>query len=169
MSNATSTAVSILNTPIQAMLNYDFMRNAFAAATVVVIVSRTVGCFLVLSGQTFAGYALSHVERDRRGADRRRPTLGLLMTLAAGLGMASSAKSWPSATLPSASSSLSRWARPAVPTFLHHVRESGGDCSAMFSPSMSRRSGRCWRSVQSASRFWRLFPARCYSPAYGQN
>ena len=41
------------------MLDYDFMRTAFAAATIVAIVSGTVGYFLVLRGQTFAGHALS--------------------------------------------------------------------------------------------------------------
>jgi zinc/manganese transport system permease protein len=43
------------------MFAYDFMRTAFAAAAVVAIVSGTVGYFLVLRGQTFAGHALSHV------------------------------------------------------------------------------------------------------------
>ncbi|HZL60013.1 MAG TPA: metal ABC transporter permease [Stellaceae bacterium] len=43
------------------MLEYDFMQNAFAAATIVSIVSGLVGYFLVLRGQTFAGHALAHV------------------------------------------------------------------------------------------------------------
>jgi zinc/manganese transport system permease protein len=43
------------------MLDYDFMQNAFAAATIVAVVSGLVGYFLVLRGQTFAGHALSHV------------------------------------------------------------------------------------------------------------
>ncbi|SPE19912.1 ABC-3 protein [Burkholderiales bacterium] len=43
------------------MLEYDFMQNAFAAATIVSVVSGLVGYFLVLRGQTFAGHALSHV------------------------------------------------------------------------------------------------------------
>ncbi len=43
------------------MFEYDFMRNAFAAATVVAIVAGIVGYFLVLRGQTFAGHALAHV------------------------------------------------------------------------------------------------------------
>jgi zinc/manganese transport system permease protein len=91
MSNATSTAINIRNMRIQAMLDYDFMRNAFAAATVVAIVSGTVGYFLVLRGQTFAGHALSHV--GFTGATGAvligvAPLWGLLlMTLAAGLGM----------------------------------------------------------------------------------
>jgi len=49
------------NTRTPTMLDYDFMRNAFAAATIVAIVSGAVGWFLVLRGQTFAGHALSHV------------------------------------------------------------------------------------------------------------
>ena len=73
------------------MLEYDFMRNAFAAATVVAIVSGAVGYFLVLRGQTFAGHALSHV--GFTGATGAflvgiAPLWGLvLMTVAAGIGM----------------------------------------------------------------------------------
>ena len=40
---------------------YDFMRDAFAASGIVAVVAGTVGFFLVLRGQTFAGHALSHV------------------------------------------------------------------------------------------------------------
>ena len=75
----------------RAMLDYDFMRNAFAAATVVAIVSGAVGYFLVLRGQTFAGHALSHV--GFTGATGAflvgiSPLWGLvLMTTAAGLAM----------------------------------------------------------------------------------
>jgi zinc/manganese transport system permease protein len=43
------------------MFAYDFMQHAFAAATIVALVSAPVGYFLVLRGQTFAGHALSHV------------------------------------------------------------------------------------------------------------
>lgn len=43
------------------MLEYDFMRNAFAAAGIVAVVAGLVGYFLVLRGQAFAGHALSHV------------------------------------------------------------------------------------------------------------
>src|SRR5246127_2225810 len=73
------------------MLEYDFMQNAFAAATIVAIVSGLVGYFLVLRGQTFAGHALSHV--GFTGATGAvligiPPLWGLvLMTVAAGLGM----------------------------------------------------------------------------------
>ena len=43
------------------LFDYEFVRNAFAAATVVSIVAGAVGYFLVLRGQTFAGHALAHV------------------------------------------------------------------------------------------------------------
>jgi zinc/manganese transport system permease protein len=49
---------TITTTP---MLDYDFMRTAFAASGIAAIVAGTVGFFLVLRGQTFAGHALSHV------------------------------------------------------------------------------------------------------------
>ena len=71
------------------MFEYDFMRNAFAAATVVAIVSGIVGYFLVLRGQTFAGHALAHV--GFTGATGAvligvAPLWGLVsMTVAAGL------------------------------------------------------------------------------------
>ena len=43
------------------MFDYDFMRHAFAAATIVAALSGLTGYFLVLRGQTFAGHALAHV------------------------------------------------------------------------------------------------------------
>jgi len=73
------------------MFEYDFMQNAFAAATVVAIVAGVVGYFLVLRGQTFAGHALAHV--GFTGATGAvlcgiAPLWGLvLMTMAAGIGM----------------------------------------------------------------------------------
>ena len=73
------------------MFAYDFMRNAFAAATMVAIVAGVVGFFLVLRQQTFAGHALSHV--GFTGATGAvligvPPLWGLLaVTLAAGIGM----------------------------------------------------------------------------------
>ena len=55
----TGTAIrTITTTP---MLEYDFMRTAFAASGMAAILAGTVGFFLVLRGQTFAGHALSHV------------------------------------------------------------------------------------------------------------
>lgn len=53
----TTTIISM----VTAMLEYDFMRNAFAAAGVAAVVSGLVGYFLVLRGQTFAGHALGHI------------------------------------------------------------------------------------------------------------
>ena len=43
------------------LFDYEFMRNAFAATTIVAIVAGAIGYFLVLRGETFAGHALSHV------------------------------------------------------------------------------------------------------------
>jgi len=73
------------------MLEYDFMRNAFAAAAIVAVVAGAVGYFLVLRGQTFAGHALAHV--GFTGATGAvligvPPLWGLVgATLAAGVGM----------------------------------------------------------------------------------
>jgi zinc/manganese transport system permease protein len=74
-----------------AMLEYDFMRHAFAAAAVVALVAGMVGYFLVLRGQTFAGHALAHV--GFTGATGAvlvgvAPLWGMVaMTVAAGIGM----------------------------------------------------------------------------------
>jgi len=43
------------------MLDYEFMRNAFAASAIVAVVAGVVGVFLVMRAQTFASHALSHV------------------------------------------------------------------------------------------------------------
>jgi zinc/manganese transport system permease protein len=43
------------------IFDYEFMRNAFAASTIVAVVAGAIGYFLVLRGETFAGHALSHV------------------------------------------------------------------------------------------------------------
>jgi len=73
------------------MLEYDFMRTAFAASGVVALVAGAVGYFLVLRGQTFAGHALAHVGfTGATGAVLLgvAPLWGLVMaTLAAGIGM----------------------------------------------------------------------------------
>src|SRR5690606_26513195 len=47
--------------PIATMLDYEFMRTAFAAGFVAALVAGAVGYFLVLRALTFAGHALSHV------------------------------------------------------------------------------------------------------------
>jgi zinc/manganese transport system permease protein len=73
------------------MLTYDFMQNAFAAAGIVAVLCGSVGFFLVLRAQTFAGHALSHV--GFAGATGSillglSPFWGLIaLTLAAGIGM----------------------------------------------------------------------------------
>jgi len=73
------------------MLEYDFMRTAFAASGVAAVLAGFVGYFLVLRGQTFAGHALSHV--GFTGATGAAlfgisPLAGLIgFTLAAGVAM----------------------------------------------------------------------------------
>ena len=73
------------------MLEYDFMRTAFAASGIAAVLAGTVGFFLVLRGQTFAGHALSHV--GFTGATGAllfglSPLAGLVgFTLIAGIGM----------------------------------------------------------------------------------
>lgn len=44
-----------------AIFAFEFMRNAFAATTIVAIVAGAIGYFLVLRGEAFAGHALAHV------------------------------------------------------------------------------------------------------------
>jgi zinc/manganese transport system permease protein len=56
-----TTVTTTMTMVITIMLEYDFMRNAFAAASVAAVVSGLVGYFLVLRGQTFAGHALGHI------------------------------------------------------------------------------------------------------------
>jgi zinc/manganese transport system permease protein len=73
------------------MFEYDFMRTAFGASGVAALLAGTVGFFLVLRGQTFAGHALSHV--GFTGATGAilfglSPFVGLVgFTLVAGVGM----------------------------------------------------------------------------------
>jgi zinc/manganese transport system permease protein len=73
------------------MFEYDFMRTAFLASGVVAILAGTVGYFLVLRSQTFAGHALSHVGfTGATGAALfgLSPLAGLLaFTVLAGIGM----------------------------------------------------------------------------------
>lgn len=77
--------------PIATMLEYEFMRNAFLAGAIVAVVCGSVGSFLVLRSQTFAGHALSHVGfAGATGAVLlgANPLWGLLaLTLAAAIGM----------------------------------------------------------------------------------
>ena len=46
---------------ITQMFDYEFMRNAFLAGTIVAVVAGLVGYFVVLRALAFAGHALSHV------------------------------------------------------------------------------------------------------------
>jgi zinc/manganese transport system permease protein len=72
-------------------LAYDFMQRAFAASGIVALVAGTVGYFLVLRSQTFAGHALSHVGfAGATGAALLglSPLGGMVVfTVAAGVGM----------------------------------------------------------------------------------
>ena len=73
------------------MLEYDFMRTAFAAGSIVAVVAGAVGYFLVLRAQAFAGHALSHVGfAGATGAVLLglNPIWGLVaFTVATGIGM----------------------------------------------------------------------------------
>ncbi len=73
------------------MLDFEFMRNAFAAAAIVAITSGLVGYFLVLREQAFAGHALAHVGfTGATGAVLlgASPLAGMvLLTVAGGIGM----------------------------------------------------------------------------------
>ena len=73
------------------IFDYEFMRNAFAAATIVALVAGAIGYFLVLRGETFAGHALSHVGfSGATGAVLLgiSPLVGLtVFTILAGLGI----------------------------------------------------------------------------------
>ena len=73
------------------ILDYDFMRTAFAASGIVAVMAGIVGVFLVGRGQTFAGHALSHVGfagATAAGLFGIAPIWGMILfTLAAGVGM----------------------------------------------------------------------------------
>ena len=134
------------------MLDYDFMRNAFAAAAVVALVAGMVGYFLVLRGQTFAGHALAHV--GFTGATGAvlvgvAPLWGLvLMTVAAGIGMGFDGR---------APGAARRGDRPGAGAFAWL----SACCSCISSPPMRRRrrrccSATCWRWMcRPCGRCWR--------------
>jgi len=48
-------------TDLQSMWQYDFMRHAFEAGTIVAIVAGVIGYFIVLRQSSFAAHALSHI------------------------------------------------------------------------------------------------------------
>ena len=161
MWNATpiSTIMRIRTNPLpascaRAMFEYDFMRNAFAAATVVAIVAGIVGYFLVLRGQTFAGHALAHV--GFTGATGAvlvgiAPLWGLvLMTLAAGIGMGSLGERLAQRDVAiGLVLALSLGLGLLFCIFIRPSRRRRRHCcSGTYCPSISVRSGHCSRSVR---------------------
>lgn len=78
------------------MWQYDFMRHAFEAGTIIAIVAGVVGYFVVLRRLSFAAHALSHVGfAGAAGAVliSINPLVGLLaFTISGGLGMAALGK-----------------------------------------------------------------------------
>src|SRR5271163_2399750 len=46
---------------LQSMWQYDFMRHAFEAGTIVAIIAGIIGYFIVLRRSSFAAHALSHI------------------------------------------------------------------------------------------------------------
>jgi len=83
-------------TDLQQMWQYDFMRHAFEAGTIIAIVAGVVGYFVVLRRLSFAAHALSHVGfAGAAGAVliSINPLVGLLaFTISGGLGMAALGK-----------------------------------------------------------------------------
>jgi zinc/manganese transport system permease protein len=72
---------------LQTMLQYDFMRHAFEAGTIVAIVAGIIGYFIVLRRSSFAAHALSHIGfAGAAGAVLFgiNPILGLLVFTSAG-------------------------------------------------------------------------------------
>jgi zinc/manganese transport system permease protein len=72
---------------LQSMLQYDFMRHAFEAGTIVAIVAGIIGYFIVLRRSSFAAHALSHIGfAGAAGAVLFgiNPILGLLVFTSAG-------------------------------------------------------------------------------------
>jgi zinc/manganese transport system permease protein len=90
MGTITTTTDTRMGIPMN-ILDYDFMRTAFAASGVVAVMAGVVGVFLVARGQTFAGHALSHVGfagATAAGLIGIAPIWGMILfTGAAGVGM----------------------------------------------------------------------------------
>jgi len=61
VSNASAHASWNPLTDLHLLLRYHFMHNAFLAGAVVALVAGTIGYYMVLRRQSFAGHALSHV------------------------------------------------------------------------------------------------------------
>jgi zinc/manganese transport system permease protein len=81
-----------LVTDLRTMLAFEFMRNAFAAGTVIAIVAGIIGYFVVLRRSSFAAHALGHTGFSGAAAAVLvgvQPVYGLLLfTMATGTGMA---------------------------------------------------------------------------------
>ena len=75
------------------MFAHEFVRNAWLAGTFIALACGTIGWFVVLRGQVFAGDALSHVAfvgaiaAATVGIDERIGLFALTLALAAGLGL----------------------------------------------------------------------------------
>ena len=113
------------------MFEYDFMRTAFAASGVAAVLAGTVGFFLVLRGQTFAGHALSHV--GFTGATGAvlfglSPLAGLVgFTFVAGVGMGLFGEKLAERDVAIGMMlSLALGLGPVVPAFLHLGGDAGG-------------------------------------------
>ena len=133
---------TITTTP---MFDYDFMRTAFAASGVAAVLAGTVGFFLVLRGQTFAGHALSHV--GFTGATGAvlfglSPLAGLVgFTFVAGVGMGLFGEKLAERDVAIGMMlSLALGPRPAVPAFLHRGGDAGGG-AAVRQRARRRRFG----------------------------
>ena len=133
--------------PTTPMLEYDFMRTAFAASGMAAVLAGTVGFFLVLRGQTFAGHALSHV--GFTGATGAvlfglSPLAGLVgFTFVSGIGMGLFGEKLAERDVAIGMMlSLALGLGLLVPAFLHHRRRRRPRrcCSAMCSASTSPRS-----------------------------
>jgi zinc/manganese transport system permease protein len=74
------------------MFTHEFVRNAYLAGTFIALACGTIGWFVVLRGQVFAGDALSHVAfvgaiaAAAAGVDERVGLFALTLALAAGMG-----------------------------------------------------------------------------------
>ena len=116
--------------PTAPMLEYDFMRTAFAASGMAAVLAGTVGFFLVLRGQTFAGHALSHV--GFTGATGAvlfglSPLAGLVgFTFVAGIGMGLFGEKLAERDVAIGMMlSLALGLRASVPAFLHRGGDAG--------------------------------------------
>ena len=136
--------ITLTPTSTRRMFEYDFMRTAFAAAGMAAVLAGTVGFFLVLRGQTFAGHALSHVGfTGATGAALfgLSPLAGLVgFTLVAGIGMGLFGEKLAAARCRDRHDAVARAGpRAAVPAFLHHRGDAGGGAAVRQCARRRRR------------------------------